>query len=291
MFGVFPAVVTPFDEAGAIDPAAFVRLLAWHESVGCDGVVVSGTNGEAASMTVRERMELFDLATTHRGSLRIIAGTGASSLGETLELTRYAGRVGCDAALVMPPYYFKNPPQEGVTEYFRRVLDGAPLPVLLYNIPQITDTPLEIPTLEALAGHPNLAGIKDSSGSVEYLREALRVLPEKTVMVGQEHLLLECLRSGGAGTVSGAANAYPELAVAVVRAFRQGGDAESAQDRLTAMNAILRSYPLPGAGKAVARARGLPAGRMRLPLLDLGEAETREMMSRFGAMGLPEGPG
>ncbi|GMV35802.1 MAG: 4-hydroxy-tetrahydrodipicolinate synthase [Fimbriimonadales bacterium] len=287
LFGVFPAVITPFDEEGRIDSAAFVRLLAWHESVGCDGVVVSGTNGEAASMTVRERMDLFTLAATHRGKLRIIAGTGSANLEDTNLLNKHAAAEGCDAALVMPPYYFKNPPQAGVREYYLRVLDAARLPVLLYNIPQITDTPIEIETLAELADHPNLLGMKDSSGSPDYLRAALQRLPGRCVMVGQENLLLECLRLGGAGTVSGASNAYPELAVAVVRAFQTGGDPESAQERLSAMNDVLRQYGLPAAGKAAVRARGLPGGKMRLPLLDLTEGQTSEMMARFESLGLP----
>jgi 4-hydroxy-tetrahydrodipicolinate synthase len=285
--GVYPAQVTPFADDGAIDEPAFVRLMAWHESVGCAGIVVSGTNGEAASMTLRERRSLISLAATHRGRLQVIAGTGCACLGETIHLTNHAADEGCDAAMVMPPFYFKDPPQDGVRGYCEKLLEAARLPVLLYNIPRLTDTTFALETLEALKGAPNLAGVKDSSGDRDYLLAVARMLPDRCVMTGAENLLLDCLRAGGAGTVSGAANAYPELAVAVVEAFDAGRDATVAQKRLTEMNAVLRTFPAPAGAKAVLRARGLPGGRVRLPLMDLDEAATANLLTKLSALGLP----
>lgn len=287
MRGVYPAIVTPFAEDGAIDEAAFIRLLAWHESVGCNGVVVCGTNGESASLTLRERQQLVTLATQHRGRLQIVAGTGSSSLGETIHLTHHAADTGCVAALVMPPYYFKNPPQEGVLGYFMKLLDVARLPVLVYNIPQITDTPIGLDVVRALAGHENLGGLKDSSGDLDNLLKCIEILKGKWVLVGAEQLLTDCLRAGGVGTVSGASNAYPELAVAVVRAFDEGRDPLPNQERLTEMNAVLRSFPVPAGAKAVLRARGLPGGHMRLPLMDVAPDQVAELLARLSDLGLP----
>jgi len=287
MRGVYPALVTPFTGDGSVDEAAYARLMAWHESVGCAGIVSCGTNGESASLTLRERKALVSLASSVRGKLQVVAGTGSSSFGETLHLTHHAADEGCVAALVMPPYYFKNPPQEGVRLYFERLLDAARLPVLLYNIPQITDTPIGLEMVQALAGHPNLGGVKDSSGDLAYLLECIRLLPGKWVLTGAEGLLTECLEAGGVGTVSGAANAYPELAVAVVRAFDDGGDVVFVQERLTMMNAALRAFPVPAGAKAVLLARGLPGGHMRLPLLDLSEEQAGDLLAKLEALGLP----
>jgi 4-hydroxy-tetrahydrodipicolinate synthase len=270
--------------------------MAWQESIGCAGIVVCGTNGEAASLTLRERKQLITLASRHRGELQIVAGTGTSSLGETIHLTRHAADEGCVAALVMPPYYFKDPPQEGVRAYYEKVLDAASLPVLLYNIPRLTDTPLSLSLVTALRDHPRLGGIKDSSFDIDYLRAVTSLLPDKWVLTGAEAFLLECLRLGGAGTVSGVSNAYPELGVAVVRAFDSGssgeggGPVEAAQQRLTEMNNVIRSYPTPASNKAVLNARGLPGGHMRLPLLDLSPSETCDLLSRLATIGLPVTP-
>src|SRR5579871_4341095 len=162
--GLSTAIVTPFDAQGDLRLEHMPALLEFQRSAGVDGVVVCGTNGEGASLSVSERKRTLETVLEHRKELLVIAGTGAASVTDAVELTRHAGEAGADATLVLPPIFFKNPTAQGLADYFRRTLDAADLPALLYNIPQFSAVTITDELIALLADHPNLSGVKDSTG-------------------------------------------------------------------------------------------------------------------------------
>src|SRR5579872_5245951 len=242
--GVMAAMVTPFDRSGALNLGALPGYLEFQRAAGMDGLVVSGTNGEAVSMSVEERQRLLEAVLERRGDLVIVAGTGAASVTDALALTRHAAAVGADAALVLPPFFFKNPSAQGVADYFRRVLDAAELPVLLYSIPQFSGVAITDEVLALLDGHPRLAGLKDSAGQWERTYALITGRRDLKVFPGSDGLLAPSLVAGAAGSITGTANAFPDLIVAVKRAHDAGRDTTEAQARLDAAKNILVQYPL-----------------------------------------------
>ncbi|MCS7065444.1 MAG: dihydrodipicolinate synthase family protein [Fimbriimonadales bacterium] len=270
--GIYTALLTPFTEAGEIDESLLVRLLAFQEAAGVQGVVIGGTTGEGASLSVSEKVALYELASRTRGQLRLIAGILNCSLPEAIELARNAARAGCDALMVAPPFYYRAP-LDGLIAFYRALLEATELPVVLYNIPQLTRQPLPAVLVEALLPLSNLLGIKDSSGDPESLRTYLGFAPRLKVWVGEEKLLLRNLQSGGAGSISGLANVFPERLVATFRAFCEGREAEGLQQLIDEAADALDDFPAPANFKYALTLRGLPLSHVRLPLHDLSKSE------------------
>lgn len=284
--GLLTAILTPFDLQGHLALEHMPAFLEFQRQNGVDGVVVCGTNGEGTSLSVAERQRVLETVLQHRGNLTVIASTGATNLTDTLELTRHAAVAGADAALVLPPFFFKNPDIEGLTAYFRAVLDAADLPVLLYNIPQQTAVPIRAALIERLEEHPNLIGIKDSEGNWELTRALIAEYPRLRVFAGCDLLSARCYAAGGAGCISGTANAFPEVVVAVRKAFEAAGDGaelQTAQDRLAALVAILERYPPIAANKSVLAHRGLPRLGVCPPLVNLTPAQEEGLIAELKA--------
>ena len=201
--GLLPAILTPLDLQGNLALEHFPTLLDFQRRAGMNGVVVCGTNGEGTSLSVAERKQTLETAIAHRGEFLIVAGTGAASVKDAVELTRHAAEVGADAALVLPPFFFKNPTAEGLAAYFRPVLDAADLPILLYNIPQFSAVAITDELLSLLADHPNLSGVKDSAGDWPRTQEFITRFPHLRIFAGSDRLASRCYAHGGAGCVSG----------------------------------------------------------------------------------------
>jgi len=285
---LYTAILTPLDQNGRLALEMMPALLEFQRAAGIDGVVVCGTNGEGTSLSVAERMKTLDVVMEHRGSLSVIAGTGATSVMDAIELTRHAAERGVEASLLLPPFFFKQPPVEGLAAYFLPILDEIDLPLLLYNIPQMTAVPITDPLLARLADHPRLAGIKDSAGDWTRTHELITKYPHLKTFAGSEYAAAKCLRAGGAGCISGGANAFPELLVAVRSAF-QSGDAsatDAAQSRLEEMLNILVRYPFVGASKSVLAHRGFPRMGVRPTLVSLSPTQEDAMIGEFKAAGL-----
>jgi len=279
------AIVTPFDESGALNLDALPAFLDFQRAAGIDGVVVAGTNGEGTSLSVEERKVLLEAVLNRRGGLTVVAGTGASSVTDAVELTRHAGAVGADAVLVLPPFFFKNVSAQGVADYFRRVLDASDIPVLLYSIPQFSAVPVTDDVLALLNGHPRLAGIKDSAGQWERTHALLTGRRDLLIFPGSDDLLGRALQAGAIGNISGTANPFPELIVGVKRAHETGGNVEAAQERLDTARRILLGYPLIAVSKSVLAYRGVPRMWVRPPLVNLSEAQEREVIVRLRESG------
>lgn len=286
--GTMTAMVTPFDasDEAPLNLSILPAYLDFQRAAGIDGVVVCGTNGEGVSLSVAERKQLLEAVHEHRGDLTVIAGTGAANLPDTLELTHHAGDAGADAVLVLPPFFFKNPTAQGIADFFQRVLDVSPLPVFLYSIPQMSAIAVTDEVLDRLAGHPKLAGMKDSAGQWERTHALLHRDPNFLVFPGSDDLQAQSVKEGSIGSISGTANAFPELVVGVRRAYETGGDVDAAQARLDVAKTILLSYPLIGASKSVLAHRGVPRMGVRPPLINLTAAQEAEMLARFREAGL-----
>ena len=280
--GIFPPVVTPFDRRDEVDEGRFRENLRKYVDVGLGGIVVTGSTGEAPYLTERERMRLVGLA---REIVRppeiLIVGTGLESTRETLRLSREAIARGADALLVVTPNYYKpKMDAAALTAHYRALADGVRRPILIYSIPQFTGVHIDATTIAALSRHPNIAGLKESSGNLAFVREVLRkVRPGFRVLVGSVQILLDSLRAGATGAVLGQANFAPELCVGVYEAFRQGRmkAARELQQRLLPLaQKISAPYGVAGV-KAALDLSGYHGGVPRSPLVPLDAAARRSI--------------
>lgn len=270
MQGTGLPLVTPFDSTGDVDHEALADLVAWVESRGVDFIVPCGSNSEAPLLTREERAAVVEtVADTADGP--VLAGTGVEGTRETLALTADAADAGADAALVVTPYYFDHG-AEALADHYRTVADESPIPIYLYSVPAFTGTTLAPETVGELADHPNVAGMKDSSGNIAAFKRILdRTSDEFDLFVGSGGVYAEALAAGGSGGVLGVANAVPELAAAVGNADSPA-TAREYNDAFVELNHLVTTeYGIP-AMKSVMRARGAPAGRVRSPHLPVDDA-------------------
>lgn len=270
--GVHVAAITPFNAEGAIDAPYLTRLLAYFEANGAQGVVAAGSTGEGPSLSAPEKVQLYQYAVQAKGRLQVIAGVLVCSLDEALYLVRQAHKAGCDALMVAPPFYYPAT-LEGLIAFYRAVLDASPLPVILYNIPQRTRVRITPALVDALLDHPNLHGIKDSSGSVRSMQQFLRYAPRVRVWVGEEKLLSRCLQRGGAGSISGLANIYLAPMARLFEAFQRGEACGGLQALIDAAADTLDRFPVPANFKHILTHAGFPPTHVRLPLLELTESQ------------------
>jgi len=266
--GVYTALVTPLTERGEVDYAAFRALVDWQRQHGVRGVVVSGTTGEGASLSVEERERAIATVRECAADLKVIAGTGCANLSETIRLSRFAQRQGCDAILVIPPFYYKGVSEEGLVTYYMRLLESVEIPTLLYNYPELAGVDITLAVVEGLLGYPHLVGLKDSSGSWETVRSFLLRFPRLRIFVGAENLLADALASGAAGCISGLANAFPEMILRISTASRQREDT-ALSERLAAVMEAVDAVPFIPAIKQICAWRGLPKMAVRPPLREL----------------------
>jgi len=283
--GVFPPIPTPFDPAtGDIAPLPFRRNIARLLDAGVDGIVVSGSTGEAPLLDADEQRELVALARASMANgASLIAGTGAESTRHTIALTAAAAAEGADAVLVRPPSYFSAAATtDTLVAHFRAVADASPVPVLVYNIPKYTHLLLAAALLQQLEGHERIIGVKDSSGDLKNLAAYREALPRWTVLAGSASLLYAGLELGCQGGVIGVACFAPKLCVELVREFEQGDRAAAGrlQERITPLDKEIVGKLGPAGVKAAMDAVGLHGGPPRPPLAPLSPAD-RE---RVGAL-------
>ena len=179
--GSMVAIVTPMHDDGSLDFDAFRKLIDWHIAEGTDGIVVVGTTGESPTVDFDEHHQLIQIAVEHaKGRIPIIAGTGANSTREAIELAAYAKKAGAGASLSVVPYYNK-PTQEGLYRHFRAIAEAVEIPQIVYNVPGRTVADLQNDTMLRLAEVPNIVGLKDATANLERGAELLRQLPPRTV--------------------------------------------------------------------------------------------------------------
>ncbi len=287
--GVNPALVTPFDREERVDEEAF-RLLIRSVLPHVDGLVPCGTTGEFVYLTPDERKRLYEIALEEAGDLPVIAGTGACSTREAVELTRFAHEAGASAALVVGPYYLK-PSDKGFYQHFREVAQCCPIPILLYNIPQVTGSYIPRRVIEDLAGIENIVGLKDSSGNLTYTMEILdRVRNGIDVMIGHDEVVLPALAGGCSGMILASAQVFPDIWQKIYGAVAEG-DLRTAGEWQLKVQKLARIYCRMGGSvpvKASLRMMGIPVGRARKPLFEGGSiihedlSEIRAELEKLG---------
>jgi len=286
--GVWCATLTPIDADGAIDVARFRDHVQMLLASGVDGVAPFGTTGEGQSFTVEERRAGIDaLIATGIDARSIAPATGCAALGDTVALTRHAVEAGCGAALVLPPFFFKNIGDDGVFACYARLIERVRddrLRVYLYHIPQVSGVPIGHDAIaRLLAQFPGvIGGVKDSSGDLANSLELVRRFPSLDILVGHEPHLPTMLASGGAGTICGLANLYPDVLRRLHDAPNDGAPLAFVQ-RLIGM---LEPYALTPAIKGVRALLSRDAAwyAVREPQLTLSEAERRSLAEALGAL-------
>jgi 4-hydroxy-tetrahydrodipicolinate synthase len=289
--GIFAAAITPFDAQGVFQPDWQAQHFAWLQQHGVEGVLVCGTNGEGPSLSYAERCAVIDAAVCNRGALQLAAGTGTTSVAETIALSRYALEAGVDAALLLPPYYFRDADEDGLIAYFRAVCDGLPPDgrMLFYHIPRYTGVPISSGLIRSLReSHPQQCyGLKDTGGDATHTGALVQEFPDLCVMGGSDHLVADNLRVGVRGQISGLANAIPDLLSGLFRAFRSGEPVDEWQAQITAVQRIAKQYPLHAAIKLIAADRmGLPPIAVKPPLRNLTAAEQSALRAELATLAL-----
>jgi 4-hydroxy-tetrahydrodipicolinate synthase len=227
------ATVTPCNRAGAFDPGAFAAILQWQKHCGADGVVVLGTSGEFPSFSVAERKTILEAALKNRNGLNVIVNPGTSNIAETVDLARHAEANGADGLLVIPPFYFNNPPVEGLTRYYSMLFDAVQIPINLYHIPGTSEVPISLDLLRNLQHYPHLAGIKDSSGSATGYADFIKAFPELNMRTGTGSNL-ETALDNGMGAILAEGNSFSPQCAKVFATYRAKGDWKGEARKLNA---------------------------------------------------------
>ena len=283
--GVYPALTTPFDRDGAVSVGDMKHNIGLYNATAVVGYVVLGSTGESVMLSKAEGESV--LATVRelvQKGKRLIAGTGAESTAETIAKTKRAAELGYDVALVKTPYYYKPAYKPAVfARHYRSVADASPIPVLLYSVPVFTGVALESADVVALSDHPNIVGIKDSSGDVRRVAETIAGTPrEFQTLVGAASTVLSCLAIGARGAILALACALPEKCAELHRLFTQGKHEAARELQLalvTASRVVVSELGIAGVKYAMDQ-RGYRGGVPRLPLLPLQE----EQKTRLSAM-------
>jgi len=214
--GVYTAIVTPFSADGHVDYRSLDALVDFQIENGVDGIVPVGTTGESPTLDTQEHIEVIRrVAQRVGGRVQVIAGTGANSTAEALELTEAARDIGVDGTLQVTPYY-NRPTDAGIIRHFQLIADIG-LPVMLYNVPGRTGRELSIEAIVALAEHPNIVAVKEAAGSVDRVSQILSRLPDMAVFSGDDPLTLPMMTVGARGVVSVASNAIPDRVTQIVQ--------------------------------------------------------------------------
>jgi 4-hydroxy-2-oxoglutarate aldolase len=280
--GIFPPVITNFDASGDIAPIAFRENLRRWIDTPIDGIVLFGSNGEGALLDEDEKARLTAFAReVVPAGYPLIAGVSGESTRATAREAKALAAEGADVLLVHPPAYF-GPylPVAALLDYFRAVADASPVPVLLYHIPKYTHVTLEGGFITELMRHPNVAGLKDSSGDIKRFADFTNACgTDCRIFVGGAHLLYTALELGASGGILGAANFAPQLCAEVYRSFREGnpGNAGRLQGMLTPLHkTIVAAHG--GAGcKAALDLLGWAGGAPRAPLRALNDKERQDV--------------
>ncbi|MDP2914760.1 MAG: dihydrodipicolinate synthase family protein [Candidatus Aminicenantes bacterium] len=290
--GIYAALLTPFVGDEIATDQFRDNILKFNEQ-DLAGYVVLGSTGECVSISDEESERLVRTAREAAAKGKtIIAGTARESTRLTIDFTNRMADLGVDAALVRPPSYFKaKMTKEALKKHFLAVADRSRVPIIVYNIPQNTGLSLEAQLILELSEHPNIVGLKESSGTISFLGELIRRLPaDFSYLLGHGSAFLPALLMGASGAILAVANAAPALCAKTFRLFNEGkiGEAATLQLDLVPLNkAVMESYGIAGLKYALDR-QGWYGGPVRLPLLPMeekGQAEIDALLKKLGLIG------
>ena len=287
--GMATAIVTPMHTDGSIDYEALSRFVEFQIDSGINGLVVMGTTGENATIEPEDQKKVIAYTVEKvAGRVPVIAGTGTNNTEHVLHNTRNACQVGADAILVVTPYYNKAT-QNGLVTHFTAVADESTLPVILYNVPGRTGCNLLPKTVAKLSEHPNIAAIKEATGSLAQMIEIMHLCGDKIdVYSGEDGLTVPMMAMGAKGTISVLSNVAPRQSVAMADACLRGDYAAAAKmqcDLLPLINALFSEVnPIPA--KAATAAMGFGADALRLPLTSMEEQNRAVLFAEMRKLGI-----
>ena len=286
--GAATALVTPLTPDG-VDYDAFADLIEWQIAEGIDALVIAGTTGEGSTLSDEEHRAVLKFSAEQiRGRVPVIAGTGSNDTAYAIDLTKYACEVGCDAMLLVTPYYNKAT-QRGLLASFKAVADASTKPCILYNVPSRTGCNLRPATTAALAGHPNIVGIKEASGNISQIAEEAALCGDQIdIYSGNDDQIVPILSLGGGGVISVLSNLLPKETSLLCRKWREG-DAKAALDMqlkyLPLVNALFSEVnPIPV--KAAMARMGFGKNVLRLPLTPMEEEHEEKLLAEMRKVGI-----
>ena len=296
--GAFTAMITPMKEDGSIDYDGYRKLLRFQMEEGIDGLVPLGTTGETPTLDEDEEQRIIDVVMEEvrafekeRGvKVPVVLGAGSNNTRDAVRYTERAKKAGADAALVVTPYYNK-PSSEGIFRHFEAV-SRVGIPILVYNIAGRTGKNIDTPTLSRIADLPNIAGVKEASGSISQMTDVIDTIkskhPDFAVLSGDDAMTLPLIACGGDGVVSVVSNAAPALVSEMVKAALSG-DYEAARKihyRLLPFFKAAFVDGNPTSIKYAMRVKGLPSGSVRLPLVDVHDEAKKIIEEALSVCGL-----
>jgi len=287
LHGIFPPIPTPFLNGKVAYNKLEANIEKWSKT-GIKGFIVLGSNGEYVYLSEEEKREVVEtVVQSSPDDLLVIAGSGCESTEETLKLTRDCAKLGAHAALVITPHYYGDKMSaDALIKHYTVIADNSPIPIILYNVPKFTHISLTVNTVSTLSEHPNIIGIKESSGNVNLLGEFLNNVGEDfDVLVGTAGVLFGALSIGCSGGVLALANITPANCVKIFELVKEGNfeEAKNIQLRMIPVNkAITATYGISGL-KAALDMLGYFGGNPRLPLplsTEIEKSEIREILKR-----------
>ena len=290
--GLSVALITPFDDQGQVDFERLGQLVEFQIEAGTTCVCPVGTTGESPTLSHEEHEQVIaETVKAAAGRIKVMAGTGSNSTEEALRLTRFAQKAGADAALIVAPYYNK-PTQEGLYQHYKTLAEAVDLPICVYNIPGRTGRNIEPETIIRLAQLPNIAMVKEATGSMDQASQIL-CQTDLTVLSGDDSLTLPLLALGARGVISVVGNIVPRDMKALIDAFEQGELAEAQRWHrklfpLCQQMLSLATNPIPI--KAAMRLLGRDTGRLRLPMTPLSASLEEKLRQTLVEYGLLEAP-
>lgn len=271
----YVAALTPCDKNLKFDDGVYRDMMAYFKDQGADGVVVLGTTGEYPSFAMAERKKVAETALKHKNGLLIIVSPGTPNFPETIELSQHAAANGADGLLIIPPFYYKRPPLEGLTKYFSLIFDQVKIPISLYHIPGTSAVPITLELLHSLERYPNLAGIKDSTGDAAGYAAFVKEFPNLNMRTGTGNNL-EYALDHGMGAILAEGNLFTKRIAAVFAAKRAGADYKEPLAKLRAAQQVLRSAGVGGYGPmkyALSQMMGTRQTYQRPPSADVTEEQ------------------
>jgi 4-hydroxy-tetrahydrodipicolinate synthase len=291
--GVLAAAVTPVDNNLIPNQALMTDHCKWLLKNGVDGLAILGTTGEANSFSLKERIRIIeDLIEAGIPANKMMPGTGSCTLTDAVILSSLCVKAGTRGVLMLPPFYYKNPSDDGLFAFFSEVIQRVgsdALKIYLYHFPQQSATPFSLSLIERMVKeYPNtIVGMKDSSGDLENMVAAVKNFPEFCVLSGADDLVLPLLKQGGGGCITACANILPRLLKEMYEGFRSGEDITEANEMITAVRKVMAKLPAPPGQKAIiARHTGNDKWRnMRPPLMQLKDEKLAQLYAELDATG------
>ncbi len=286
--GVATALVTPMTKEG-VDYPALEKLINWQIDEGINALVICGTTGEGSTLSDQEHKEVLKFAVNVvAGRVPVIAGTGSNDAAYAISLTQYACSIGCDAMLVVTPYYNKAT-QKGLVATFTAIADASTKPIILYNVPSRTGVSIEPATYAVLADHPNISAIKEANGNISKIVETICLVGDKVdIYSGNDDQIVPVMACGGKGVISVLSNVLPRETVALCDKFFAGdvaGAMELQLKYLPLINALFSEVnPIPA--KAAMAAMGFCEDYLRLPLTPMEDAHRDVLLQCMRNVGL-----